>query len=734
MQLRVSTLEPQAPPPPETAAPQGQAWFKDARTRLGLLADELGTKAPQGGAAPEAASCLIDLISTVPDRKEAAESFEGPEAMIAYAAARGLEATRAFQAPSALTSADFPVLVLVQGGDARLLLGREGDSFEGIGTLGSYRITLAQLKAEAGGLLLHLRPAGESHTAQADVDEDPVQTAIRFVRERQGWMLVRLMVAAGISNLLLLALPIYSGLVFDRVIPHAALDTLWAISLGVFLALGADLALRFVRLKIQDAISCRASAALQAGIMRRLLSTQIVRAPRAAGALSIRLREIEQLAQITPALIVSVAVDAPFLALVFLLIWFNGGPVVAAPVLGILALVGLHHLTHRASLEPQTRAARLAQKQTNRVIETVDGLETIKASRMERATLGRFEGTYAEYAFASHLGRFWHGFAGYASTVVGQAMIVLVTLIGVYQVTTGTMTIGALTTCTLLVSRIIAPVGQLVSLLHRARQIRDTLKALSLTGRDTLESPGDPTGARAAPVSGEIRLDSVSFTYPGQSSPQVEGISLTIRPGEKVAIIGRSGSGKSTLLRLMMRLYEPTAGAVLIDGMDARQYEPHALRGALGYLGQNPGLMDDTLLANLTFGVRAPDIAEVDRIATLAGVKDIVARHPLGFGLPVGPRGEALSGGERQAVALGRTLLSSAKVFILDEPTAAMDTVLEARLARDLKTELADRTVVLATHRAPMLDLVDRLIWIERGRLIADGPKDEVLRRLKGAA
>lgn len=733
MQPRVSALEPQATPAATVEPPQGQAWFAQARARLNRFAQEQQPPFSQADA-PEPAASLMDLLSSAPPSGEAPEAFEGPEAMMAYAAARGLVASQAFLAPAALSSADFPVLVPLENGGARLLLGREGERFEAIGTTASYAVTLAQLKQEAGGFVLLLRPASGEAAPPVVEDEDPVQSAIRFVRERQSWMLARLMVAAGISNLLLLALPIYSGLVFDRVIPHAALDTLWAISLGVFLALGADLALRWVRLKIQDAISCRASAALQAGIMRRLVNTQIVKAPRAAGALSIRLREIEQLAQITPALIVSVAVDAPFLLLVFLLIGFNGGPAVVAPIIGIAVLVGLHHLSHRASLEPQARAARLAQRQTNRVIETVDGLETIKACRMERASLGRFEATYAEYAYASHLGRFWHGFSGYASSIVGQAMIVLVTLIGVYQVTTGTMTIGALTTCTLLVSRVIAPVGQLVSLLHRARQIRDTLKALSAAGREALESSGDPTGARAAPARGEIRLDGVSFTYPGQSSAQVEGISLTIQPGEKVAIIGRSGSGKSTLLRLMMRLYEPTQGAVLIDGMDARQYEPHVLRKALGYLGQNPGLMDDTLLANLTFGVPTPDLEQVDRVATLAGVKDIAARHPSGFGLSVGPRGEALSGGERQAVALGRTLLMDAKVFILDEPTASMDTVLEARLARELKAEFVGRTVVLATHRAPMLDLVDRLIWLERGRLIADGPKDEVLRRLKGAA
>lgn len=724
----------QAPAP---ALPrQGRAWFAQAHARIAQWA---GSTVAHAGVPletppePDAPARLLDLAGGVPPSAESPESLDGPEAMAAYAATRTLEAELAFKAPAKLNSADFPVLMLVAEGKARLLTGRDLDVFEATAPEGRYSLALDQLTAEASGSVLLLRAASQVSCPDAP-EVDPFETARRFIREQQRGMLARLMVAAALSNLLMLALPVYSGLVFDRVIPHAALDTLWAISLGVVLALAADLALRWVRLKMQDAMACRASAALQAALVRRLVGSQLVHAPRHIGATALRLRELEGLAQTVPALMVAVGVDAPFLLVVFFLIWLNGGLVVFAPVVGIAALIAVHHLSHRAADAPQARAARLAQAQTNRVAETVEGLETIKACRMERTVLGRFESTYAEYAYTSHLGRFWHGFAGYASAVIGQSMIVLVTVIGVYQVTTGAMSLGALMACTLLVSRIIAPVGQLVALLHRARQIRQTLLALSAAGRETQESEGDPTAARAGAIRGEIRFEGASFTYPGQSAPQVEALSFVIRPGEKVAIIGRSGSGKSTILRLMARLYEPSAGAVLVDGLDARQYPPHTLRKAVAHLGQNPGLLDDTVLANLTGGSGPIEPEKLDAICVMTGVKDIIARHPAGYGLSVGPRGEALSGGERQAVALARTLLCAGQVVLLDEPTAAMDTVVEARLARELKADLAGKTVILATHRAPMLDLVDRLIWIERGRVMADGPKEAVLKRLKGAA
>lgn len=576
--------------------------------------------------------------------------------------------------------------------------------------------------------------AGVPHPPEAAPVEDdpppadPLARTLRFIRLHQPRLLGRLMLAAVLSNLLLLALPLYSGLVFDRVIPHAALDTLWALSLGVALALAADFALRRVRLKLQEAIAGRAAATLSAQIMRQLLDTENLSAPRLAGPLALRLREIEHLAQVAPMLMVALAVDVPFLALVFGLIWLNGGPAVAAPLLGVAVLAGVHHLSHRAALATQARAATLAQAQANRVIEVVEGLEVIKASRRETSLQQRFEQTFDAGFAAGHTGRFWQGLAAYAGAVVGQGMIVLVTLIGVYQVTSGAMTLGALTTCTLLVSRIIAPVGQLVMLLHRAGQIRATLASLG-------EAPlAGENGGQETPRGGEIRFEGVAFAYPGASAPQVEGLSFTISPGEKVAIIGRSGSGKSTLLKLAMRFCAPTGGAVLVDGRDIRHYAPGALRACLGYCGQTPGLMDDTLLANLTFA--APDATPeaVEAMARLTGLFELAARHPQGFGLRVGPRGEALSGGERQAVALARVLLAQPKVLLLDEPTAAMDTVLEAQLARELKPHLEGRTLVLATHRAPLLDLVDRLIWIDHGRILADGPKDEVLRRLKGAA
>ena len=208
---------------------------------------------------------------------------------------------------------------------------------------------------------------------------------------------------------------------------------------------------------------------------------------------------------------------------------------------------------------------------------------------------------------------------------------------------------------------------------------------------------------------------------------------MTIQPGERVGIVGRSGSGKSTLLRLIARLAEPDKGSILLDDFDVRQYAPSDLRQALGYMGQTAGLVDDTLMKNLTFGLQI-DPEHFNPLTQLTGVADFAAGHPGGFGMQVGPRGERLSGGERQSVALARTLLANPRALFLDEPTSSMDTMLETRLVKNMEDVIGPRTLIVATHRAPVLQLVDRIFWLDSGRLVADGPKAEVFKRMSGVA
>ena len=676
-------------------------------------------------------------------RAAADQEIDSPEALVSFAATNDIDVVFENRVVASLSTEDLPAVMLTNDGMGRMLVARSGRSFVALHAGNSYFIDQDALAEEEAGTIFLVRPRSlapggnlaEVISAVAGPESaDPVRGILGFMTARHRTLVVQLLIAAAFSNMMLLALPIYSGLIFDRVIPHSAFDTLWAISIGVTIALLADIAVRWVRLKIQDSLATAASSAIQASVMRKLLEAKMVEAPRSAGAIALRLRNLDGMTQLVPQLVTGVVVDVPFLLLVFALLWLNGGPVVLAPILGIAVLVGVHHWTNLGSEAEQVRSTALMQLQSDRLTEAVEVLEMIKATRTEPRVLNRFERIFDEFAFSSHVVRLWHGVAAYANATIGQMMVVMVLIVGAYEISSGNMTVGGLSTCSLLVGRIIAPIGQLISVIHRMIQCRAMLNSLADESKYESEVAGDDSGALRAPMRCSLRLNNISFCYSGQGVPQIDSLSMTIQPGERVGIVGRSGSGKSTLLRLIARLAEPDKGSVLLDDFDVRQYAPSDLRQALGYMGQTAGLVDDTLMKNLTFGLDKLDQEQFHLMTRLTGVADFAAGHPSGFGMPIGPRGERLSGGERQSVALARLLLANPRALVLDEPTSSMDTMLEARLVKNLKEVIGDRTLIVATHRAPVLQLVDRIIWLDSGRLVADGPKADVFKRMSGVA
>ena len=636
-----------------------------------------------------------------------------------------------------LRKSDFPVLVTLKDGSGRLLTGRTpAKGFLGRGAAGAYEISAQALAQEETGSFLKLGKLGiepEGEKGRSEGRDDPLRQVFEFLLAHRRKLIVEMLLAAAFSNLMLVALPVYTGLIYDRVIPHNATDTLWAVSIGIVIALIGDLAMRSMRMKLQDAMAAQASAALQSRAVRRMLSVRFADAPRSPAGFLMRLREIENLAQLAPAFMAGVLVDTPFLVFVFGLIWADGGPTVFAPVLGAVIVGVAYEAASHLGMKQQLRSSRLSQEQTNRLTEALESLESVKTSRAELAMLRRFETLYDEYAYAAHVSRLWSGLSSYASMTVGQFMIVMVMLIGVYRISAGAMTLGELSSCSLLVGRVITPIGQVIAVLHKLRQSREIYKTLQSVGSAERQEEAGDDASLGAPREGAISVRNLSFGY--QSGlRQLNGVSFDIRPGERVALIGRSGSGKSTLLKLLVRLLEPEEGAIQIDGLDARQYAPADLRASLGLMSQAGALFDGDLLSNLTFGLRAPAREAIAEAARISGVHDFAARHPKGLSLQVGPRGARLSGGERQAVLLGRTLLANPKTLLLDEPTASMDTSMEMKLVRDLKQHLGPRTLVVATHRAPVLELVDRIIWLDGGRIVADGAKADVLKRMSGAA
>ena len=633
----------------------------------------------------------------------------------------------------------FPCLALDREGYAYLLLGRAGpDRLICRTEAGDETLGINRLQKTFSGTLFFLRPlasSGYDDDSSDTVADTPVDSIVRFLAtemlKRRPWALGQLALAGFVSNSLLVLLPIFTMAVYDRVIPHLAFDTLWALSIGMGLALAADLALRHVKLRLVDSLAAEIGHVAQIRFFRHLVFGSMVDLPRTSAAVTPAIRDLEGYCQLIPLTFLSLAIDLPFVIVTTILLAGIAGSVAIVPIAGtiIIGLIfAIAHYAGRAHLQPYLGQMRA---QSNMVTETIEGLEAVKTSTAETAVLHRWERLADSSAFASHAARLASGMAQHWASTISQLMTIGALILGVYEISINAMTVGALSASTMLIGRLIGPIMQMTVQLQRLLQARKTLEPIRMVFNSSLERTGDGDAALSVAIDGQFDFVEVGHKYQGSQLPSLTNITLSIRPGERVGIIGRIGCGKSTLLRMMVRLIEPTSGAIRLDGRDLRQASPRDLRRRFSFVSQDSTLFDDTLTANLLLGHEKPDPKVIEDAVTISGVAGFAGRSPEGYGMRVGPRGERLSGGERQAVSLARALIGNPSMLILDEPTAAMDNTTERQIINGLSKWLGNRTLIVATHRAAMLDLVDRVILMHEGKIIADGPKDQVLKKLQ---
>ncbi len=662
----------------------------------------------------------------------------GPAALAMSAAHLGLRVICEERAASTLRAADCPVIVLLSDGSSRLVIGLEPQGSARL--LSGQRedlVPLRALDAAASGTIIRVLPGRDAHSAGASAASPKAALSgpkvvlshlMAAARDQRGG-LRQLVIASLLINLFGMTLPLFSMAVFDRVIPHSAMETLWALALGVTAALLLEFCLRHARLKLFDAVGQATSHKLQGQAIGRLLHAPASALPGRSGAAVQPLQELDNLSMMTPQLIVSFAVDIPFFILLMILIASIGGPVVLAPLVGTLAVLALHGLAHfmaHASAAEQTAFTRKLQQIA---IDAVAAQERIRLTGAAQPMLGQWEHAVDEGGLAAHKARYWHGLAAQGSAVIMQLVVVATIVLGVFLIEASAMTVGALSAAILLVNRAMAPVSIATGMAFRLVQMLQSSGQLAALLSARVEAGGDRSMTCSADVAGAIDLQQVVFRHADDPRAALDRITLSISPGEKVGIIGKAGCGKSTLLRLIARLHEPAEGRILLDQRDIRQFDPASVRRAIGFMPQDTALIDGTLDENLTLGLDHVDRQLFGRIVAVAGVEAFASRHPDGYSLKVGPGGQRLSGGERQCVSLARALMGQPALIMLDEPTSAMDNTLEARVLADLKRHIGDRGLLLATHRLQALDLVDRIIWLDEGRIVADGPKAEVFAR-----
>jgi ATP-binding cassette subfamily C protein LapB len=624
-----------------------------------------------------------------------------------------------------------PAVLLLQERSACVLVGRDGGEAQIVTAAGAQqRVPVAELARDYTGTALALSRAVRF---EAGTGSERILAAHHWFwgTLARAWPLYgEVALASVLVNLFTMLSPIFFMNVYDRVVPNKAFDTFWVLAIGMALIYGFDFGLKLLRGWFIDVAGRRADMALSSALFEQLMARRLDAGRDSVGTLANNVREFESLREFFTSATMTSLIDLPFVLLFIAVIALIGGwqmalvPIIAIPIVVLMGVALQAPLRDRIR-----RVFRATEAKHAILIETLGSIESVKALGAAAQMQRKWE-EVVDYVARESLGtRLLSSLAINFSAWV-QMMVGIATLaVGVYLVGDKLLTTGALIACTIIAGRALAPLSMVASLLTRYHQSMSALAALNAIMSAPRERPRDRSFVHRPALGGDIRFQDVSFKYPGSELEALAGVSFAIQEGDRVGIIGRIGSGKTTLAKLLVALYQPQGGSILVDGTDTRAIDPADLRRAVGYLPQNIVLFAGSVRDNLLLGAPGADDAALLRAAALAGLTDIVNRHPRGFDMPVGERGEALSGG-RQTVALARALVTDPPILVLDEPTHAMDHTAEERLKTRLQTELAGKTIIIITHRESLLSAVNTLVVMDGGKVVATGPKELVLQAI----
>lgn len=546
------------------------------------------------------------------------------------------------------------------------------------------------------------------------------------------WRIYRdVLLASLLINIFAVANPLFVMNVYDRVVPNDAIETLWVLALGVLLVYGFDFLLKSLRSYFLEVAGKKSDVLLSAFIMERVLGAKLSERAASVGAFASQLREFETVRSFITSSTVTAFIDVPFALLFIAVIAYVGGSLVWVPVLALPIILGYAWYIKRPLRYAVEQTYEAGAHKNATLIETLSSIETVKTLGAEGRVQRQWEKSTGHLAQWGQRTRLLSSSATTVAGAVQQVCSVFVVVFGVYLIAERELTMGALIACVMLSQRVLAPMAQVAGLLVSYQQTVTAYEGLEQIVSKQQERDEQSHYVQRPSLDGALQFDKVSFSYPGEEVQSLDNVSFVIKPGERVGIIGRIGSGKTTLQKLMLGLYQPQSGAVLVDGLDIQQIDPADLRRNIGYVPQDVTLFFGSVKDNIIYGAPHVDDEQVVRAADAAGVTEFVNTHPNGFGRAVGERGEALSGGQRQSVAVARSLLNDPPIYIFDEPSTGMDNSTEERLKKNLSAATEGKTVVLVTHKTGLLSLVDRVLVLDRGRLIADGPKDSVIDALK---
>ena len=655
--------------------------------------------------------------------------------LLARAAARaGLQGRLLQRKLDSIPAIAMPALLLLKDGRSAVLLGWQGED--------EAQVLLSE--SDGGETIVKRQALADDYTGKVffaqpqhkfDVSHGTLipraRSWFRDTLKRSRWLYADAIAASFLINLIAMAAPLFVMNVYDRVVPNQATATLWVLATGIFIAYVFDLVLKSLRSLCLDLAGKKTDLIISATLFERIVGMSMKYRPARVGSFAQNIHEFQSLRDFLASLTLTSLIDLPFTLLIFMVIAILGGHLVWIPMLAFPIALGIGYLLQKPLVATMERTMALASERQSSLIETLAGLDAVKVNNAESERQYQWEQTIGTLSRLELRVKMLSGLSMNITLLIQQLAGVIMIVFGVYQIIDGHLSMGGLIACYMLSGRALSPLASLSGLMTRYQQAKVTMVSTDQMMELPQERNFEERPLSRRTLQGAIECRGLNFTYPNQQNMALKNINLVIKPGEKIGIIGRSGSGKSSLAKLIVGLYQPDSGALLVDGVDIRQIDVSELRHNVGYVPQDIQLLAGTLRDNLVSGARYVEDEVVLQAAELAGVHEFARLHPQGYELQVGERGQNLSGGQRQNVALARALLLNPPILLLDEPTSAMDITGEERLKQRLQAVVENKTVVLVTHRASLLSLVDRLLVIDRGQILADGPKAVVMEALK---
>lgn len=659
-----------------------------------------------------------------------------PELFVRAAARADISARVVKRALDQISSLTLPAVLLLKDGQACLLIEKIDNKHAKIiipeADAGEEEILIEQLSDLYTGFTIFVKPSFQ-FDKRSDMSFIPKFKHWFWDTIKMSWPIYsEVLIASLLINLFALALPLFIMNVYDRVVPNNTFQTLWVLAIGVSIIYVFDFVMRGLRGYYIDIAGKKIDVILSASIFEKVMAIRMEARPPSVGSFASNLQEFEAFREFITSATITTVVDLPFVILFLVLIWWIGGAVAVPPLLAVPLILGISFMLQRPLAAVINETFRTSSQRQAILIESLTGLETVKAIGAEGPMQQRWEQIIGYLGKLSLKSRMLSAANVNAATFLQQIATIAVVIVGVYLISDKQMTVGALVACTLLTGRAMAPLSQVAGLLTRYHHARAALDGINRMMALPVEREPGKSFVRRSSFQGAIALKDVSFSYPNQPVAALQNISFRVEAGERIGIIGPIGSGKTTIEKLILGLYQPTSGAVWVDGVDLQQIDPADLRKNIAYVSQDPVLFYGTLRDNIVFGAPYVDDQAMLKAAEIAGVTEFANRHPLGFDMPVGERGEGLSGGQRQTIAMARALLLDPPLIVLDEPSNSLDNRTEENLKEQLSQHLDGKTLILVTHRASMLTLVNRLLLVDGGRIIADGPKEQVLDALSG--